>query len=136
MDMSFFIPGPPPRTTAQTRQAVVVNGRPRFYKPLKLRQAEAQLRKGLEPYRPPEPLHGPLELAVEWRFQAPKGMKLQPGMNWKITRPDTDNLEKLLKDVMTDLGFWQDDAQVACERVNKRWTLNPGIYVYVNQLES
>ena len=30
----------------------------------------------------------------------------------EVTKPDTDNLQKLLKDCMTKCGFWKDDAQV------------------------
>ncbi len=44
-------------------------------------------------------------------------------------KPDTDNLQKLLKDVMTAVGFWQDDAQVASEIVEKFWAEIPGIYI-------
>ena len=37
------------------------------------------------------------------------------------TRPDCDNVAKLLIDCMTKLGFWLDDAQVARLRVSKRY---------------
>ena len=50
------------------------------------------------------------------------------------TKPDTDNLQKLLKDVMTDLGFWKDDALVASEIVEKFWAERPGIFIYVETL--
>ena len=47
----------------------------------------------------------------------------------KITRPDTDNLNKLLKDVMTDMGFWKDDALICTELIMKLYSDEPGILV-------
>ena len=53
-----------------------------------------------------------------------------------MTRPDTDNLQKLLKDCMTRCGFWKDDAQVVREIVEKRWSDEPtGIFVEIKSLE-
>ena len=46
----------------------------------------------------------------------------------------TDNLEKMLKDVMTELRWWKDDAQVASEIVEKFWAEQPGIFISVELL--
>ena len=54
---------------------------------------------------------------------------------YKTTRPDTDNLQKLLKDCMSDTGFWKDDALVASEIVEKFWAERPGIYIRVEELQ-
>lgn len=35
---------------------------------------------------------------------------------------------------MTHVGFWQDDAQVASEIVEKFWAVTPGIYIAVREL--
>jgi Holliday junction resolvase RusA-like endonuclease len=40
----------------------------------------------------------------------------------------------MLKDVMTALGFWKDDAQVASEIIEKFWADIPGIYVVIEEL--
>lgn len=53
---------------------------------------------------------------------------------YRITKPDTDNLNKLLKDCMTAAGFWKDDAQVASEICEKFWAEVPGIYVCVEKI--
>jgi Holliday junction resolvase RusA-like endonuclease len=53
---------------------------------------------------------------------------------YRTSKPDTDNLVKMLKDVMTDLHFWKDDAQVASEVIEKYWADIPGIYVKVENL--
>jgi len=53
---------------------------------------------------------------------------------YRITKPDTDNLQKMLKDVMTRLGFWQDDALVASDFCEKFWAELPGIYIKIQPL--
>lgn len=55
----------------------------------------------------------------------------QPDGAWKTTKPDTDNLDKALKDEMTRLHFWKDDAQVCSEISEKFWADVPGIFVKV-----
>jgi Holliday junction resolvase RusA-like endonuclease len=41
----------------------------------------------------------------------------------------------MLKDVMTDLGFWNDDAQVVKEHVEKLWCDEPtGIDIEIIEL--
>ena len=108
----------------------VVNGKPVFYEPADLKAARSKLKGHLAQHRPDAPMDGPLRLLVKWCF--PKG-KHKNG-EYKTTKPDTDNLQKLLKDVMTDLGFWRDDALVALEIVEKFWADVPGIYVLVARL--
>ena len=85
---------------------------------------------GLRRHRPQEPLEGPIYLEVEWRFRSKSHVD-----GWKTTRPDTDNLEKLLKDCMTRCGFWNDDAQVVYEVVLKKWSEYPGIRVRVERID-
>ncbi|MGN1109503.1 MAG: RusA family crossover junction endodeoxyribonuclease, partial [Oscillospiraceae bacterium] len=50
-------------------------------------------------------------------------------------KPDTDNLQKLLKDCMTQLHFWRDDCLVASENVVKYWANKPGIYVKIEVID-
>lgn len=121
----FFLPGDPPRTTAQEKQVAIVNGKPVFYEPKKIRDAKYQLMQGLYIFSPETPLEGAIELFVRWQFPS----KSHKDGEWKITRPDTDNLEKLLKDCMTRCGFWKDDAQVVKETCEKVWSSCSGIYI-------
>ena len=72
-----------------------------------------------------------MRLTTWWCFPVKAG---QRDGEYKTSRPDTDNLVKLLKDVMTELHFWKDDAQVASEVVEKYWADIPGIYVKVQGL--
>lgn len=129
--LEFFMPMNPPTVTHQEHKVDTRGKKPRFYDPPELQQARAKLKAHLARHIPPEALTGPLRLVVRWCF--PCGESHGDG-EYRITRPDTDNLNKLLKDCMTDLGFWKDDAQVASELIEKFWAEIPGIYVRVEQL--
>lgn len=127
--MEFFLPMKPPRTTHQMKAVRVVCGKPFFYEPRSLQEARSTFRGYLSIHRPSEPLEGPLRVSIKWLF--PTKMKKDHG-TYKITRPDLDNMAKLLFDVMTDLGFWGDDAQVGCAILEKFWTVEtPGIWISI-----
>jgi crossover junction endodeoxyribonuclease RusA len=131
--MKFLIECNPPTATAQEKKVALVHGRPVFYEPAKLKTAKKELTLLLTEHKPEEPLTGPLFLSVTWLF--PKGKAHRHG-EWRVTRPDTDNLEKMLKDCMTHCGFWKDDAQVVREHVEKRWSEDPvGIEIEITELE-
>ena len=131
--MNFFIAMKPPTATAQEKKVAVVKGRPIFYDPPAVKAAKKVLTSHLILHRPDEPMTGALTLRTVWLF--PRGKSHKNG-EWRITKPDTDNLQKLLKDCMTIAGFWHDDAQVVREIVEKRWADEPsGIYIEVTPLE-
>lgn len=129
--MEFFMPMKPPTVTHQEKKVHVVKGKPVMYEPPQLRAARAKLTAHLAQHKPDLPMTGALRLVVKWCY--PCGGDHTPG-TYKTTRPDTDNLQKLLKDCMTDVGFWKDDAQVASEVVEKFWATVPGIYIYAQEL--
>lgn len=129
--MEFFMAMIPPTITHQEKKVHLVNGRPRFYEPDELKAARQKLTAYLGQHVPEEPYQGGIQLIVKWCFQT-KG-RHKDG-EYRITKPDTDNLQKLLKDCMTSVGFWSDDAQVAFEIVEKFWAEIPGIYIRVTEL--
>ena len=129
--MEFFMAMIPPTITHQEKKVHLVNGRPRFYEPDELKAARQKLTAYLGQHVPEEPYQGGIQLILEWCFQT-KG-RHKDG-EYRITKPDTDNLQKLLKDCMTSVGFWSDDAQVASEIVEKFWAEIPGIYIRVTEL--
>ena len=129
--MEFFMAMIPPTITHQEKKVHLVNGRPRFYEPDELKAARQKLTAYLGQHVPEEPYQGGIQLIVKWCFQT-KG-RHKDG-EYRITKPDTDNLQKLLKDCMTSVGFWSDDAQVASEIVEKVWAEIPGIYIRVTEL--
>ena len=128
--ISFFIPGEPPTATAQQKGYSRKTGK--YYKPAELRDAEQKYLAYANEARPVYPMEGAVQLMVSFWFTAKNGHK--PGEP-KTSRPDTDNMVKLLKDVLTRCGFWRDDAQVAAEYVSKYWSDIPGIRVKVLSLE-
>ena len=73
-----------------------------------------------------------MELRTTWLF--PIGKSHKSG-EWRTTRPDTDNLQKMLKDCMTKCGYWKDDAQVVREIVEKKWAQAPGIHIEIKRLD-
>ena len=135
MELKFFLSMNPPRTTAQQKRVVVTKqGKQLRFEGDALKDAHAKLRAYLAPHRPQKPMEGALCLQVKWLFL--DASLAHKNGEYKITRPDTDNLQKLLKDVMTECHYWKDDAQVACEIVEKFWVRSrPGIYVEVYNLE-
>lgn len=128
--IEIYISGNPPRTTHQSGTKIAGH---RTYKTKALKDTERYLEGGLRPYVPAHPLEGPVALQVEWRYLARS--KRQDGA-YKTTRPDTDNLQKTLKDTMTKMGFWNDDAQVVVEMVSKSWSSDPCIKIWAKELET
>lgn len=131
--MKIFLDINPPTATHQMKQVRVVKGKPIFYEPEKVKMARRLLCESLKPYCPGSPIEGAVDLKVTWLF--PKGKSHKDGQ-WRVTRPDTDNLQKLLKDCMTQTGFWKDDAQVVRETAEKKWSDEPcGIWIEITEME-
>ena len=131
MKIEFFIPMKIPTVTQQEHKIAVVNGKPRFYEPAELKAARQMFYDAVCQYRPETPVTGPLRLVTKWIW--PSKTK---GTHYKVTKPDTDNLIKMLKDEMTKAGFWKDDTQVASEVTEKFMTDGfAGLYIRVTQLE-
>lgn len=130
MTYEFFLAMQPPTCTHQEKQVRILNGKPVFYEPAELKAARQKLMDHLAGYKPKQPYQHGIRLVVKWCF--PRG-KHADG-EYRITKPDTDNLQKLLKDCMTACGFWKDDAQVASEIVEKFWAEVSGIYVRIEEL--
>lgn len=70
------------------------------------------------------PMLGPLELSIVATYAWPKSwsnkQREAPGARWKTSRPDADNLTKIVKDALNTVA-WQDDAQVASSHTWKRY---------------
>ena len=131
MKYEFFMNMTPPTVTHQEKRVTVRNGKPIFFEDTALKNARASFMANLARFRPAEPMNGAVRLLTKWCFA---GKTKEP--KYKTTKPDTDNMIKLLKDCMTRSGFWADDAQVACEITEKFVVPNrPGIYVYVEEME-
>ena len=129
----FFMSMDPPTITYQEKKVRIVNGKPVFYEPMELKNARQKLRAYLLRNKPDQIYDGPLELVTKWCF--PLSGSHRSG-EYRSTKPDTDNLQKLLKDCMTSIGFWKDDALVCRELVEKFWSDIPGIYIRIMEIGS
>ena len=123
----------PPITTSQEKKVAIIGGKPRFYEPKRLKEAKQILISLLQEHAPQEKFEGAIKLTVTWCFPKNKSHKHK---EYRITKPDTDNLQKMLKDCMTKTGFWNDDAQVVIERCCKIWVNNEdaGIVIDIQRL--
>ncbi|MDE8064064.1 RusA family crossover junction endodeoxyribonuclease [Erysipelothrix rhusiopathiae] len=130
--IEFFIPMITPTTTHQQKKVRVVSGKPVFYEPPKLKAARSKLMGYLYEFAPEASINGPIRLKVVWLYK--ETLRHKRG-SYKPTKPDLDNMQKLLLDCMTDLGFWNDDAQIASMLVEKMYDKVPGIYIKIEELE-
>lgn len=121
----------PPTVTHQEKKWTVRGGKPVPYETQELKEARAKLTAYLSQHKPDAAYDSGVRLITKWCF--PISGKHKNG-EYKISKPDTDNLQKLLKDCMTSVGFWADDALVASEITEKFWADIPGIYIGIERL--
>ena len=125
----FLAMEPPTKTQQEHRIGKRKDGSLYIYEDRDLKEARLKLRHALNKVEH-ERLDGKIRLTVKWLF--PRGS--HPDGEYKPTKPDTDNLNKMLKDEMTHTGFWKDDAQVVSEIIEKFWAETPGIFVNIEEI--
>lgn len=129
----------PPKHTAQASNKILKTKDGKYFigkkSDSKAKQTQNDLISLLYPYRPQKPLEGALKLEIKWvyPFRKSESKKNRTGELYCYTRPDVDNLCKLLFDVMTRLGFWLDDSQIADLHFVKCWSDNPRIEIFIEQ---
>lgn len=133
----FFMPMIPPTITHQQKRISHIKdsaGKDKMvmWEEPDLKEARAKLTAHLGKNVPKEKYTSGVRLITKWCF--PVCAKHKDG-EYRTSKPDTDNLQKLLKDVMTNVGFWTDDALIASEVVEKFWADIPGIYIRIEKLE-
>lgn len=131
--MRFFLRMIPPTTTFQDKGlAVSKSGKPYMYDRDEAEEVKAKLIAYLAKYRPPEPLKGPVELVVRWFY--PEEDSHRSG-DFKTTKPDLDNMNKLLGDALQELGFVKDDAHIAHLDITKMYSDLPGVQIILTEME-
>lgn len=131
MITEFFMPMIPPTVTYQRKKVAIVNGKPIFFEPAELKEARMKIMAHLSKNAPEQKYERSVRLVTKWCF--PITGKHTDG-EYKYTKPDTDNLQKLLKDCMTKCGYWKDDALVVSEIIEKFWASIPGIYIRIEEI--
>lgn len=133
MELSFFLPMIPPTVTAQTHRISARPGKKAaVYDSPAIKDARQKFLAHLIGYAPMRPMAGPVRLTTRWCFPM---TETSHNGQYKTTRPDTDNLQKLFKDCMAKAGFFRDDAQVASELIEKFYSTIPGIYVRLEEID-
>ena len=120
-----------PKTTAQQKKFSTKTKT--FYKTSKIKQSEYLLVRALSGRQPHKTYDTPIELSVTWLF--PHTKKSKDGER-KGTRPDLDNLQKLLQDIMCKLGYYKDDSLITDLKVKKRWHRHSGLIIEINEVET
>lgn len=135
MKIEFFYEFTPPKTTNQQRRQSSTGG----YLHDAGRVAKATWQAVLEQWKPGKPLVGPVRLTLYLTWKHTKASQQRSRKDGgfavpKITRPDGDNLIKMIKDVMQQVGYFEDDAQVFDERI-VRWHGDiEGVFVSVEEV--
>lgn len=107
------------------------------YKKPEVAALEMKLAAGFSGYAPQEKIEGPVRLEVTFTHNWPLKLRHKrmigevPEWMPKTTKPDTDNMLKMVKDVLTVCRFWHDDAQVCAEFTRKGWGDRPGIHIVI-----
>ena len=112
--------------------------RPRFrvqsghacaYPSPKQQKLEKAILEQLMDQMPAQQIDGCIKVDLTALFPIPKAVakKDRPLLDGKlkVTKPDIDNVAKLILDVFTKAGLWKDDNRVAVLNVQKRWIDDP-----------
>jgi Holliday junction resolvase RusA-like endonuclease len=133
MRTEFFLPMIPPTVTHQEKQVKIVKNKdgkfiPVFYEPAELEAARAKLEAHLAKHVPEVKYTKACRAIVKWCFPI---IGNHYDGEYKDTKPDAHNLDKMLFDIMEDLGYWDNDARVASEIIEKFYANIPGIYICI-----
>jgi Holliday junction resolvase RusA-like endonuclease len=128
-EISMFLNMNPPTATYQEKE---INWKTKsIYQNDRSADAKAKLRAHLVKHIPDQPLNGPLRMTIIWGFLANGEHRFN---TWCTDKPDLDNAQKALQDIMTELGFWKDDCNIATLQTSKIWTWHPGIAITVEEM--
>jgi Holliday junction resolvase RusA-like endonuclease len=128
MRTEFFMAMQPPTCTHQEKKVNTKGKTPRFYEDDNLKAARVKLTAHLAKHIPKVKYTKACRAIVKWCFPI---IGDHYDGEYKDTKPDAHNLDKMLFDIMEDLGYWDNDARVASEIIEKFWAVKPGIYICI-----
>lgn len=124
----FFHECNPPTSTAQQRQFF---GKGKTALTPAAKKASATWQAIVEQHKPSIPFTGPISVTIVLSWTRKGQVMSEP----KTTKPDVDNLAKLILDAMTKSRYWNDDNQVAELSISKHWSEIPGVYVLAKEMK-
>lgn len=113
-----------PSATAQEKGYKVIRGKVVTYEKEKVKQVRQLYQSHLCHYIPDKPIDGAVLVQIDFIYYKPD---LDGNYQHKATKPDLDNVAKLLLDVMTECGYWHDDSQICTLGLAKYWAKNKSI---------
>ena len=133
MEIIMLLEIDPPTITAQQKGVRVVHGKPFFYEKAEVTNARRKIEWAMKRYVPDEPIQGPVILSVALGVPTKDKKKLKK--EWKDTRPDLDNMLKLLLDCLTEMQVFRDDAQIVQLHSQKKWSAEGYIHIKITEIE-
>lgn len=121
-----------PTATLQQKRATIKNGHIMMFEPPNVKSAISIFHYKLHKYKPETPFVGPVQVSITWTFGTKSKAKI--GF-FRTSRPDIDNMAKILIDRMTKLGFWKDDSQISVLYLEKIWGEHSTIDISIMELE-
>jgi Holliday junction resolvase RusA-like endonuclease len=82
------------------------------------------------------PIEGPVEMVLRANYTVPTSWpkKRRDAAHWRTSKPDADNIAKLVADAINEIVF-RDDAQIAALTVQKVYGPLAGVTVSVSPLD-
>lgn len=93
----------------------------------------------LEALRGASPLEGPVALAIDIRKRPPASVSekrrrfMLGGQMLPTTKPDIDNVAKLVMDALNGVA-WHDDKQIVALQMTRRYAAEDSLYVAFREL--
>ena len=118
--------------TATAQQKGINHRTGTVYTKTKVQDVKDMFLERLKEHAPEHPIEGAVAITIHFQFDIKDKKKWN---TWKTTRPDTDNMEKLLLDCMTKAGFWLDDSQVVSKWTLKQYSSSGSAAIVINYRE-
>jgi Holliday junction resolvase RusA-like endonuclease len=143
--IEFFVPGEPAAQGRPRTRVLRVGARhvAQIYNPHNADEWKARAQIIARPFLPSSPLLGPIRFALIFILRRPKShynrAGLKPGAPlWHVSKPDTDNFVKAIKDALTVVRMWGDDSLICDEHVRKIYQPEaddvPGCFVKIEPI--
>ena len=141
MKFNFFIPCQPPRSTGSNSKQFNTVTKTMFTNSKHMGVIEF-LTTVLRDKVPPRPLDGPIYVNLCYAFPLTKSDTQTKKMRFELgefqyilhdKKPDIDNIQKSLYDVMATLNYWVNDSRVCITLVSKFRAEKTGIYMRASE---